>query len=79
MNEAVTELSANINQYQNQIKESKEIEKTNKQKTNDIEYKIKNAAEIKKKEQKVRFGPKLSSCNEGVWARLNSLYMKVWN
>ena len=54
LNEAVAELGANINQYKDQIKESKEIEKTNKQKTTDIEYKIKNAAEIKKKEQKVR-------------------------
>ena len=54
LNEAVAELGANINQYKDQIKESKEIEKTNKQKTVDIEYKIKNAAEIKKKEQKVR-------------------------
>ena len=54
LNEAVAELGANINQYKDQIKESKEIEKTNKQKPTDIEYKIKNAAEIKKKEQKVR-------------------------
>ena len=54
LNEAVAELGANINQYKDQIKESKEIEKNNKQKTTDIEYKIKNAAEIKKKEQKVR-------------------------
>ena len=54
LNEAVAELGSNINRYKDQIKESKEIEKNNKQKTTDIEYKIKNAAEIKKKEQKVR-------------------------
>ena len=63
MNEAVTELKANIDQYQTQIKQSREIEKTNKQKTNDIEYKIKNAAEIKKKEQKVRIGLSFSPIN----------------
>ena len=52
LNEAVSELRANITNYQNQIKDSKEIEKQGKQKSGDIEYKIKNAAEIKKKELK---------------------------
>ena len=66
LNEAVAELGANINQYKDQIKESKEIEKNNKQKTTDIEYKIKNAAEIKKKEQKVRKCQMHSYCDKGV-------------
>ena len=52
INESVTELRENINDYQNQIKEAKETEKQCKKKSNDIEYKIKNAAEIKKKELK---------------------------
>ena len=52
LNEAVSELKSNITNYQHQIKEAKDVEKLSKQKSSDIEYKIKNAAEIKKKELK---------------------------
>ena len=52
LNEAVTELKSNITIYHDQINEAKETEKQGKQKSSEIEYKIKNAAEIKKKELK---------------------------
>ena len=72
LNEAVIELRTNITHYQNQIKAAKETEKQGKQKSNDIEYKIKNAAEIKKKELKeseteVKRCKKAEEAAKGAW------------
>jgi len=52
LNEDVKELRANIEEYKQQIVESKEIEKDRAAKHKDVLYKIKNADEIKKKELK---------------------------